>query len=484
MTQTLTNDPAVSPTATTSPTLAGLTVPRRYTRPGVNPLDEVTWDKRRTVITNPDGSVVFQMDDVEVPADWSQLATDIVVSKYFRKAGVPGSAGPRDQRAPGGAPARPHDPRDGRGAGRLLRQPRGRRRLRGRARLHAGAPDRRLQFAGVVQLRPVPRVRHRRLGRQLRLGPRRPARCSVDHGLLLAPPGLGLLHPVGRRRPDVDLRAARKNEARVFKFGSGTGTNFSQAARPHGEALGRRHVVGPDVASSRCSTAAPAPPSRAAPRGAPPRWWCSTWTTPRSSTSSAGRCARRRRSRRWSPPATRRDFNGEAYATVSGQNSNNSVRVPDEFMDAVDRTTARGRPRSAPPARCTRPTRRATCGSEIAEAAWQLRRSRRAVRRHHPALAHLQGHGSDQRDESVRDRRHAGRDRRRLAADRLAGRQDGAGHRRRRPAPLGHADLPDRPEAGLPAAHPRRLRGAHHRRPQGVDDRARRRAGQGARSRR
>ena len=47
-----------------------------------------------TVITNPDGSVVFQMDDVEVPASWSQLATDIVVSKYFRKAGVPGSPTP------------------------------------------------------------------------------------------------------------------------------------------------------------------------------------------------------------------------------------------------------------------------------------------------------------------------------------------------------------------------------------------------------
>jgi ribonucleoside-diphosphate reductase alpha chain len=86
MTQLIT-DPAVSP-STTSPTLAGLTVKRRYSHPGVNPLDEVTWDKRRTVITNPDGSVVYKMDDVEVPQAWSQLATDIVVSKYFRKAGI------------------------------------------------------------------------------------------------------------------------------------------------------------------------------------------------------------------------------------------------------------------------------------------------------------------------------------------------------------------------------------------------------------
>ena len=85
MTQTL--DKTMSASRSSAPSGAGLRVPRRHTKPGVNPLDEVRWDRRRTVITNPDGSVVFQMDDVEVPAEWSQLATDIVVSKYFRKAG-------------------------------------------------------------------------------------------------------------------------------------------------------------------------------------------------------------------------------------------------------------------------------------------------------------------------------------------------------------------------------------------------------------
>ncbi|MCA9623453.1 MAG: vitamin B12-dependent ribonucleotide reductase, partial [Myxococcales bacterium] len=45
-------------------------------------------EKRTSVITNPDGSVVFKMEGAEIPAEWSQLATDIVVSKYFRKAGL------------------------------------------------------------------------------------------------------------------------------------------------------------------------------------------------------------------------------------------------------------------------------------------------------------------------------------------------------------------------------------------------------------
>ena len=89
MTQSL---QAAAPSTSSSST-SGLRVPRRHTRAGVDPLDEIRWEKRRTAITNPDGSVVFQMDDVEVPAAWSQLATDIVVSKYFRKAGVPGGPG-------------------------------------------------------------------------------------------------------------------------------------------------------------------------------------------------------------------------------------------------------------------------------------------------------------------------------------------------------------------------------------------------------
>src|SRR5262245_24871423 len=80
-------------TTTNAPTLAGIHVTRRFTSPGQHPFEAVRWKRRKTVIANPDGSTVFAMDGVEVPADWSQLATDIVVSKYFRKAGVPGTPG-------------------------------------------------------------------------------------------------------------------------------------------------------------------------------------------------------------------------------------------------------------------------------------------------------------------------------------------------------------------------------------------------------
>src|SRR5688500_142707 len=64
-------------------------VTRRFTKPGTDALASVRYEKRTSRIANPDGSVVFEMNDAEIPVTWSQLATDIMVSKYFRKAGVP-----------------------------------------------------------------------------------------------------------------------------------------------------------------------------------------------------------------------------------------------------------------------------------------------------------------------------------------------------------------------------------------------------------
>jgi ribonucleoside-diphosphate reductase alpha chain len=62
----------------------GLTFERRWTRPGVHPYDEIAWETRTASIGNESGRLVFEQRDVEVPAAWSQLATNVVVSKYFR----------------------------------------------------------------------------------------------------------------------------------------------------------------------------------------------------------------------------------------------------------------------------------------------------------------------------------------------------------------------------------------------------------------
>ena len=68
----------------------GLEFSRRHTRAGSDPLAAVDYELRDSVITNPDGSVVFELRGAEIPSSWSQLATDIAVSKYFRKAGIHG----------------------------------------------------------------------------------------------------------------------------------------------------------------------------------------------------------------------------------------------------------------------------------------------------------------------------------------------------------------------------------------------------------
>lgn len=64
----------------------GLRFERRFSQANVHPYDELTWEKRTALITGDDGKVYFEQRDVEVPTFWSQLATNVVVSKYFRGA--------------------------------------------------------------------------------------------------------------------------------------------------------------------------------------------------------------------------------------------------------------------------------------------------------------------------------------------------------------------------------------------------------------
>src|SRR4030042_1225419 len=61
----------------------GLTVEQVFSKPGRSPFDELTWERRSARIEDEKGNTVFEQNDVEVPADWSQLATTVVVSKYF-----------------------------------------------------------------------------------------------------------------------------------------------------------------------------------------------------------------------------------------------------------------------------------------------------------------------------------------------------------------------------------------------------------------
>ncbi|MEI6091710.1 MAG: vitamin B12-dependent ribonucleotide reductase [bacterium] len=64
-------------------------ITRRFTKTGTSPYEMVKYTKRDSSIKNPDGTIVFELKDVEVPTSWSQMATDILAQKYFRRVGVP-----------------------------------------------------------------------------------------------------------------------------------------------------------------------------------------------------------------------------------------------------------------------------------------------------------------------------------------------------------------------------------------------------------
>ncbi len=67
----------------------GLKIPRLFTKAGENVYDTAEWERRTSLIKNPDGTIVFKMENVEIPKFWSQTALDILAQKYFRKRGVP-----------------------------------------------------------------------------------------------------------------------------------------------------------------------------------------------------------------------------------------------------------------------------------------------------------------------------------------------------------------------------------------------------------
>ena len=316
----------------TSANAVGLRVLRRNTRPGVDPLDEIRWEKRRTVIGNPDGSVVFQMDDVEVPSGWSQLATDIVVSKYFRKAGVPGTPGHetsvrqvvrriartvrRDGEAQGGYFATLED---------------------------ADAFEAELAFLLVNQIgafnSPVL------------------FNCGLYHEYGIAGSGGNFYFDPATRdvrvtedsysRPQIsacfiqsvedDLMSIfdlARNEARVFKFGSGTGTNFSKLRGRMEKLSGGGTSSGLMSFLEVLDRGAGATKSGGTTRRAA-KMVVLDMDHPEIADFIQWKVREERKVAALVAAGYSSDFNGDAYATVSGQNSNNSVRVPDRFMEAV-----------------------------------------------------------------------------------------------------------------------------------------------------
>jgi ribonucleoside-diphosphate reductase alpha chain len=307
-------------------------VGRRFSAPGTDPLEAVEMEVRRSVITNPDGSVVFRMDDVEVPASWSQLATDIVASKYLRKAGVPD--GGRETSVK-----------------QLVR--RVAKTIRwGGEQLEGYFADEREADAFEAELSALLVEQRGAFNSPVWFN------CGLHHAYGIDGSGGNFAWDPetdtffetkdAYRRPqcsacfiqsvDDDLMSIfqlLRNEARLFKYGSGTGTNFS-ALRGNVEKLS-----GGGTSSGLMSflevfdRAAGATKSGGTTRRAA-KMVCLDMDHPEIVDFIEWKVREEDKVGILIDGGLPSDFNGEAYKTVSGQNSNNSVRVTDEFMKAVE----------------------------------------------------------------------------------------------------------------------------------------------------
>ncbi len=332
------------------PGTKGLTVGRRFTRAGEDPHASIEWTRRDSRITNPDGSVVFEMKNAEVPAAWSQVATDIMVSKYFRKAGVPQYDDEGRQLFDENG-----EPRLGpEGSARQVFD-----RLTGTWRWWG---EQHGYFASEEDAQAFEDEVRYMLGSQM-AAPNSPqwfnTGLNFAYGLTGPPQGFWYVDPETEELipgPDSYSRPAPHacfiqavgddlvneggimdlwtKEARLFKFGSGTGTNFS-TIRAEGEPLsGGGKSSGVMSFLKIGDRAAGAIKSGGTTRRAA-KMVILDVDHPDIEAFVNWKKVEEEKAKILIANGFAADFNGEAYQTVSGQNSNNSVRVTQQFLQKV-----------------------------------------------------------------------------------------------------------------------------------------------------
>ena len=341
---------------------------RRYTRADQSVFDTVEWTTRSSRITNMDGSVVFEMNDAEVPAQWSQLATDIMVSKYFRKAGVPqrDANGHVKTDAKGRAETGPE-----RSVRQVVHRLAGCWRAWGERYGYFDTADDAQAFYDEVAYMMLHQM----------AAPNSPQwfNTGLNWAYGLSGPAQGHYHV----DPETEEVKASEDaythpqphacfiqsveddlvneggimdlwvrEARLFKYGSGTGTNFSKLRAENEPLSGGGRSSGLMSWLKIGDRAAGAIKSGGTTRRAA-KMVCLDLDHPdvapfvdwkvREELKVAALAegikhlpTQQQETARALGLELNLDFNGEAYQTVSGQNSNNSVRVPNRFFESLD----------------------------------------------------------------------------------------------------------------------------------------------------
>ena len=329
----------------------GLRIQRMFTTPGSDPLDEVRYERRTSRIVNTDGSVVFEMEGAEIPADWSQVATDIMVSKYFRKAGIPqyDEKGNVLKDEKGNIVTGPE-----RSVKQVIRRLAGCWRHWGEQHGYfdtvqdAQAFEDELKYTLVHQMAAPNSPQWFNTGLHHAYGITGPAQ-----GHFYCDPATGAVHQSEDAYTHPQPHACFiqsvtddmvnpggimdlwVREARLFKYGSGTGTNFSEL-RGSGESLsGGGKSSGLMSFLKIGDRAAGAIKSGGTTRRAA-KMVCLDLDHPDIEEFVNWKVKEEKKVAAMREAGYSTDFNGEAYQTVSGQNSNNSVRVPHAFFQALE----------------------------------------------------------------------------------------------------------------------------------------------------
>ncbi len=325
---------------TTSVNPSGLQFSRLNTQDNVSPFDLFEYDYRTSVIKKPDGSIVFEMKNVEVPKGWSQVATDIMAQKYFRKAGVPQADG-----SLGSETSAKHVVHRLADTWRHWGEQHG---------YFASEADAKIFYEELV---------YSMLNQESAPNSPQWFNTGLHHSYAITgkPQGHYYVDPITEKlmkstsayeRPQphacfilsVDDDLVNEGgimdlwvrEARIFKYGSGVGTNFSRI-RGAGEKLS-----GGGTSSGLMSflkigdRAAGAIKSGGTTRRAA-KMVCLDLDHPEALEFINWKKEEEKKVAALINAGYSNDYEGEAYATVSGQNSNNSVRIPNRFFEALKR---------------------------------------------------------------------------------------------------------------------------------------------------
>ncbi|TZF85568.1 vitamin B12-dependent ribonucleotide reductase (plasmid) [Pedobacter sp. BS3] len=317
----------------------GLKFQRYFTKDNVNVYDLFTYEKRSSVIRNPSGDAVFEMNDVEVPAAWSQVATDILAQKYFRKAGVPQPDGTT-------------------GSEKSIKQVAHRmadcwRQWGERYGYFASKQDADIFYDELV---------YTIIGQLA--APNSPQWFNTGlhsaYGITGKPQGHYYVDPETEKltrstsayeRPqphacfilsvtddlvnDGGIMDLWVREARIFKYGSGVGTNFSSIRGENERLSGGGYSSGLMSFLKIGDRAAGAIKSGGTTRRAA-KMVCLDLDHPEIESFVNWKVEEEKKVAALIAAGYSSDYEGEAYRTVSGQNSNNSVRIPNAFFRALE----------------------------------------------------------------------------------------------------------------------------------------------------